>query len=71
MGTNLINSIQHRNGPNQRPPNSIFGNAGSNQKLISNHLMCGCIGAITCGVALITYLNYTVKNDVRLIIINL
>ncbi|KAG4073600.1 hypothetical protein HA402_000824 [Bradysia odoriphaga] len=63
MSTNLINSIQHRNGPNQRPPNSIFGNAGSNQKLLSNHLICGFLGAVSCGFALITYINYSLKHE--------
>ncbi|KAJ6643061.1 hypothetical protein Bhyg_08017 [Pseudolycoriella hygida] len=64
MGT-LITSIQHRNGPNQRPPNSIFGNSISDQNLLSNHLICGCLGAVSCGVALITYLNYFLKHQGR------
>lgn len=59
----LLNAIQHRNGPNQRPPNSIYGNFDSPPQLLSNHLICGVLGAIICGAALITILNLSLKGN--------
>jgi len=59
MGTNLINAIQHRNGPNQRPPNSIWGNSGANQRLFASHMLCGVSTAIICAILLVIYLNYS------------
>lgn len=68
MGTNLFNSIQHRNGPNQRPPNSIFATDG-HQQLLHKQLMYGLGAAISFIIVLVIFIHYSLRPDVRLVLI--